>query len=1262
MGESAVRERIQAKSGWLLQKQLGRGQYGTAYLVNGGNKENEEDTAVAKVVGLEFLPEKEHKIAFQEVDLMRKLRHAHIVSLVTHFFTEANLELVIIMEYCDQGDLRGEVKKRAQVKPIDRIEENTIMLWFVQLTLALNYIHQHHILHRDLKSSNIFMTTNADKSGLDVKIGDFGISRVLEGTVDVAATVVGTPYYMSPEVCKAEPYGYKSDIWALGCVLYEMCMLKHAFESQSLLGLVYKIVSETYDPIPPVYCKDLGQLMERVLNKSAYHRPSGKELLADPYVRKFVPTALAGEVQGGVPVVAPTEPAEVEVTPVKSTTSATSAPGQPKKAIVPQRTSFNPAAKKANGPPRTNTGSMRIPEATPPQPDVNQPAKQGAFGNNPPEEVHQQRRWAAPPGAAQTPVKPLDEGELRSQVLLGRIKRALAVRRQNWLQVFASFDHVGDGRLPEAEFDRAVTSMALGLSDQEIREVRRYLLTLSGGTCVPVDLFGTAITGTSQAVQGAEAWGRATLTELSREATKASGSSNSVAPGAAVRVQGLQSAVGVKLNGCEGIVKEWDSASCRWVVRLEKGELKSIRDEHLHLVRPAPGGAPGGVDGGTGCDTTALYRVLCEGGETVPEASFLASVQRMLPKLTEAERRKLLLLLPKSADGSIDVPEVLAQFFVGNVGDQTMLQTMGRPLISGPSPAPTGGQVGPGPGYRPQSSPNRGPVIQGSMARPSPPQRHAPGLGPSPPSATRGQAPNSVPGSVPSPRSDPISPTKASQHQQKTFGRGGNEGAPSEGDRVHAEVALLRLSQKLLGRPAAPGPGADLLRLFASRPNEVRVDELCEAVSVSPLGISRAEVQGVFSHLTMGNGSSDTLPLAHLTAALEHAYNAGPPSEAASLEGINLSRLTTALQRLDSAGGGGGRNTIQEFRVTLMQAEPYLTKNQLEWLMLLTDQDGEGRLLPRSLLVRLGAGPSNPNRSGQLVVPPRPACVSRTPIAPHSPRSIVVAAILQRLRDRLCAAGPQLTLEQVLSVFDMGTDRGITLSRDTLACLLGHMRLGISVAEADEVVSSIAGGSAVGGGSVSVKLASLYEAVRRAGEPESDTLVDELREVAHRFLGRGNQFAQAAQAISEGGEWIQESEFRRCLAVALMDEGVQAKAPDVEEEDKVVLLAEKSAAGAVRWRHFATTLGWADVVDDYQIQAASPSHDELGGQMHHSWRHGWRSNKTDQKIVPGRTVPSPQRDMDQFRPPDSKARSGTEPAEKQGGPCRCLSRLFGGQA
>jgi len=1246
MGESAVRDRIRECSGWLTQRQLGRGQYGTAYLVGSEKTETGKDGteissefAVAKVVGLEFLPEKEHQIAFQEVELMRDLRHPNIVSLKDHFFTEAQLELVIVMEFCDAGDLRGEVKKRAAVKPTDHIPEDTLMIWFVQLTLALNYIHHRHILHRDLKSSNIFMTSSEDKSridGLDVKIGDFGISRVLEGTVDVAATVVGTPYYMSPEVCKAEPYGYKSDIWALGCVLYEMCMLKHAFESQSLLGLVYKIVSETYDPIPQQYSADLRTLMERVLDKSWQTRPSGKEVLDMSYVKGYSQTA---PVEKGVRIDA--QPA------VPKTNSTGSKPPPPRTSLG---TTLN--AQKKNARVQPLGSAMRIPEASPLPPDATLPIKANdAVGSSLPEE-QQRRRWNAPSaGVPPAPAsnKQLDEGEFRAQVLLGRIRRALAVRRQNWLQVFASFDHVGDGRLPEAEFDRAITSMALGLSDQEIKEVRGHLLLQSGGTCVPVDLFGKALHGTSPEVQKSEAWGRSTLSELSREAAKASGGANAAGPGARVQVKGLQSAVGVKLNGSEGVVDRWDATSSRWVVRLDKGELKSIRDEHLHIVRPAPSSS-----GPVEQDTTAIYRLLCEGGETaVPEANFLGAVKQLLPKLGETEWRRLLLLLPKSSDGRIDVPEVLNQFLVcplSGQGDQTI--NIAGPLFPQATAggAAGGSQAIPGPDFGASPmSPTRA-----AAPRPSPPPRR----GGSSPAPAQGPQPNHIPGSVQSPTANAgfgsggrrVAPASA-------VGGGGGGASSSTADARHAEVALLRLSQKLIGRGSSPGPGVDLLRLFAAQPDEVRVEELNEAVSVSPLGISRAEVQSIFAHL----GSSDVVSLGTLIAAIEAAYKAGTPAEAA-LDGLNPARLAGALTKLDAASGGSGRATIPEFRCTICQAEPYLTANQLEWLTALTDKDGEGRLLPRTLLVRLGANTANVNRGGMLMVPPRPAGASRGQIASHARRGQVAAAILARIRDRLFSAGPQLTLERVLSIFEVGTDRGASTSRETLACLLGHMRLGISVAEADELVSSLVGSA----GASTVHLTALYDALQRGGELDQEALVDELRDaVRDRFLGRASQFAEAAARC--GGDWLPESEFRWCLAQALVDEGIQSSPMETEEEDRAMLLSEKSASGTVRWRQFATTyLGWHD--DDYYSDPglASP---KKGGTMpaasntQQTWHQTWRSGKT----VPERTVivvtsPEKAKSFGQMKepPPDAPLKIPSEAPPRRKGPCHCLTRLFGG--
>ncbi|CAK4931177.1 unnamed protein product [Aphanomyces euteiches] len=251
---------------------IGRGSYGCAYLVTelkSGMK------YVVKKIPIELMTEKEKHQAFAEVELLSKLSHPCIVQYKENFVEGTVLHLV--MEYCDGGDLTARVQAKQDGL---FFATSTIMDWFVQMAVAIKYLHQHHILHRDLKTSNIFLT-----SGDMVKLGDFGIARTLNSTIDHAKTVVGTPYYMSPEVCESKPYSYASDIWALGCVLYEMCALKHAFDAPNILMLIVKIIQHEFPPLPSCFPSEMTALLGALLNKDPEKRPSMDSILRMPFVQ-----------------------------------------------------------------------------------------------------------------------------------------------------------------------------------------------------------------------------------------------------------------------------------------------------------------------------------------------------------------------------------------------------------------------------------------------------------------------------------------------------------------------------------------------------------------------------------------------------------------------------------------------------------------------------------------------------------------------------------------------------------------------------------------------------------------------------------------------------------------------------------------------------------------------------------------------------------------------------------------------------------------
>jgi len=219
-------------------KLLGKGSFGSVYCCR---RIKDRSLHVMKKISIHNMPPKERASTEQECKVLQRLRHPGVVCYEDSFVHKSR-QLCIVMAYCEGGDLSTLIEKRR----MRYFPEADVISWFIQISLALQYMHDEHILHRDLKTQNIFLTKNNM-----IKLGDFGIAKVLEGTLEMAKTVIGTPYYMSPELFRNQPYSYKSDIWSLGCVLYELVSLRHAFDAREMKGLVQKILRGSYAPPPP---------------------------------------------------------------------------------------------------------------------------------------------------------------------------------------------------------------------------------------------------------------------------------------------------------------------------------------------------------------------------------------------------------------------------------------------------------------------------------------------------------------------------------------------------------------------------------------------------------------------------------------------------------------------------------------------------------------------------------------------------------------------------------------------------------------------------------------------------------------------------------------------------------------------------------------------------------------------------------------------------------------------------------------------------
>ncbi|KAA0154089.1 hypothetical protein FNF29_02712 [Cafeteria roenbergensis] len=259
-------------------RSVGKGSFGLALLVQ---RKSDGQQFVIKQINTTRMSRKERAEVENEVAVLSRLRSPNIVAYVESFHHRG--ALCIVMEYADGGDLEKTLqKRRGRLLP-----EDMVLDWFIQICLALKYVHNRKILHRDLKPANIMLSTSGSGPPV-VKLGDFGIAKVLSNTMELARTAIGTPYYLSPEICREERYNNKSDIWSLGCILYEMCSLKHAFEGRNMKQLVQSIMKGRVAPLPRGFSSGVSELVGACLHRDPRRRPRVDRILQHPLLQKRI--------------------------------------------------------------------------------------------------------------------------------------------------------------------------------------------------------------------------------------------------------------------------------------------------------------------------------------------------------------------------------------------------------------------------------------------------------------------------------------------------------------------------------------------------------------------------------------------------------------------------------------------------------------------------------------------------------------------------------------------------------------------------------------------------------------------------------------------------------------------------------------------------------------------------------------------------------------------------------------------------------------
>lgn len=254
-------------------KQVGKGAFGTVFKVI---RKSDNKVYAIKTINIGKMDKKTIASNLNEIRILSSFSHPNIVGYKEAFLEKKDTEMCIVMEFVGGGDLAGKIsdcKKRKM-----HLNEESVWKFFIQTLMGLKAFHDMKIIHRDIKSANLFLSEDYET----IKVGDLNVAKVTKN--DLAQTQIGTPYYLAPEIWNNQVYTNKCDVFSLGVVLYEMCALAVPFEANSIAELCRKITKGTFGKIPSKYSEDMYTIISMMLTKDPKRRPSVDQLLEHPII------------------------------------------------------------------------------------------------------------------------------------------------------------------------------------------------------------------------------------------------------------------------------------------------------------------------------------------------------------------------------------------------------------------------------------------------------------------------------------------------------------------------------------------------------------------------------------------------------------------------------------------------------------------------------------------------------------------------------------------------------------------------------------------------------------------------------------------------------------------------------------------------------------------------------------------------------------------------------------------------------------------